>query len=276
MPPDADGYDLEPLPADAGGSPQPRVEAIAAADAVCLVCGYSLRGLVASGLCPECGTPIGRSLGGNLLRYSDRSYVAWLHRGVIVILGAVAAQLVVGIAQFLAFASFLAPGTIITSRPAAVSRSLDLSFLYIDAALSLVLLYGWWIFSSPDPAFLGVDRGVTARRIVRVAVVAGAASTALVAAHGTAYNLSPGTWTTTILVDLAAFAVMFFASMLYVQRLAPRLPDEHVAKRARMLMWLGPVVYLFGCGIGALVALVFYWNMFNWVRLDIKRIQEAS
>lgn len=41
----------------------------------CLECGYVVRGMKASQFCPECGTPIARSLRGLLLRFAD---VAWL------------------------------------------------------------------------------------------------------------------------------------------------------------------------------------------------------
>ncbi len=63
-------------------------------DAICLQCGYSIRGLPHGGRCPECGTPIQRSLQGNLLRYSSPAYLATLNRGVFLILAAIAAQVI--------------------------------------------------------------------------------------------------------------------------------------------------------------------------------------
>ncbi len=275
VPPEGDGYSLEPLAADPPGSKEPPPQD-AGADAICLKCGYSLRGLDLGGRCPECGTPVERSMRGNLLRHSDEGYLASLHYGILVILCAVAAQVVVVVGALVAVVALgLSPfGSTIALDP------VELGIFYADAAVSLVLLYGWWIFSSPDPAFVGVDRGVTARRAVRVAVVLRAALTAFTAANGTSFYLNP-TGSISVagmaapFVEIAVWAFMFFVSMLYVQRLAPRLPDEHVARRARTLMWAGPVLYVFGCGIGTLIALVLYWNMLNWVRLDIKRIREA-
>ncbi len=278
LPPEGEGYALEALPAEPHRlPPAPRP---VATDAVCLVCGYSLRGLTVGGHCPECGTPIGRSLGGNQLRYSNPEYLASLHRGVLVILGAVAAQFIVAVVALLAALAFLfllsAPGSPNVYRP------LDLAVVYLEAVLSLVVLYGWWVFTSPDPALDAVDRGLTVQRVARAAVAVRAASTMFTAAWHTALNpvggalpLSPGVMTVT-LVDGATLAFMFIASMLYVQRVAGRLPDEHVARRARLLMWLGPVLYVFGCGIGTLVALLLYWDMLNRVRLDISRIREAA
>ena len=40
-------------------------------DLACLACGYNLRGLLPDGACPECGTAVGRSTHGNLLRFCD-------------------------------------------------------------------------------------------------------------------------------------------------------------------------------------------------------------
>jgi ribosomal protein S27AE len=40
------------------------------ADTTCRRCGYNLRGLSRDGRCPECGTPIGLSTHGDLLRSS--------------------------------------------------------------------------------------------------------------------------------------------------------------------------------------------------------------
>src|SRR5687768_14962896 len=68
-------------------------------DVACRKCGYNLRGLDANGRCPECGTAVGYSLHGDLLRFCDPNWVDTLHRGtrmfiwgvVLVVLGAIAA-----------------------------------------------------------------------------------------------------------------------------------------------------------------------------------------
>ena len=40
-------------------------------DIACRKCGYNLRGLNKDGACPECGTAVGRSTQGDLLRFCD-------------------------------------------------------------------------------------------------------------------------------------------------------------------------------------------------------------
>jgi hypothetical protein len=63
-------------------SMQPVVTGNVDADIPCRKCGYNLRGLAVDGRCPECATPVGVSINGELLRYSDPTFVI----GLIVII----------------------------------------------------------------------------------------------------------------------------------------------------------------------------------------------
>src|SRR5438876_3717954 len=69
-----------------------------ATDIACRKCGYNLRGLPISGRCPECGTPVGLSVKGDLLRFSDPGWLRALRRGVNFIIGAVVVAILGGIA----------------------------------------------------------------------------------------------------------------------------------------------------------------------------------
>ena len=53
-----------------------------AADVSCLVCGYNLRTQPLQGRCPECGTAVGRSAHGDLLRYCEPGWVETLAGGM--------------------------------------------------------------------------------------------------------------------------------------------------------------------------------------------------
>ena len=258
-------------------SPPQFVDGKLAEDAFCIQCSYNLRGLSGDGACPECGTPIARSLQGNLLRFSSPDYLSKLHRGVFLILTAIIVQLVLG---FVGFGIGLATAALNSNQSIVVVVSSLLGILVAG-----VLLYGWWLFSEPDPGFLGKENGRSARQIVRWSVIGAAVVTALnlpvqfgLAGGGTPTGLLAVLSMLVGALGLIVTAVKFFASMLYVRWLAPRLPNAAVEKRARTLMWLGPVLCTFGIillGIGPLIALVLYWNLFDWIRKDLKQIRAA-
>lgn len=293
-PESSEGYTLEPEP-ELPAHPPPIIPGLLRSGAVhatppppdlstedvpCLLCGYNLRGLRREGRCPECGTSIERSLHGNLLEYSNPHYLATLHRGLFLILAAIVGQLVlVGLWIVVAF---FASASRATANPNVALVVSETAASVLSIVLSLVLLYGWWLLSAPDPAFLGVGEGTLARRIVRITVIAAALLTPISGALDAQFvSASIQSWfvfgSIVMVVELVVAAVKFFASMLYIRWLAPRLPNTYVDERAKTFMWLIPVLWTVGtlaCGLGPLVALVLYWIMLNWVRLDIKRIRD--
>lgn len=253
-------------------------------DHACIICGYNLRGLPASGLCPECGTPAERSLRGeNLLVNSSPEYVASLHQGVFLILAAIIAMI---LGMFLFVGIIFVAG--VTGGPGAGPVTLIGSLL--SAGASIVLAYGWWRFTEPDPAFRLSDQGETPRKLVRAMVIVGAALTLLslavellmgnsnAAPTGGSTGAAAALGIISLLITIVSFivsAVQFFASMLYVRWLAPRVPNIKAFHRAKTLMWLGPLLYTIGAlvVIGPLIALCLYWNMLDWIRKDIKQIR---
>lgn len=62
-------------------------------DIACRKCAYNLRGLSLAGRCPECGSPVGVSVQGNLLRYSDPAWIDALAKGLWITLWAIVASL---------------------------------------------------------------------------------------------------------------------------------------------------------------------------------------
>lgn len=246
-------------------------------DACCIQCGYQLRGLQADGVCPECGTPVDRSLRGNGLRYSSIAYVRSLRRGAWMILAAIIIQILIGIGTAALGAVLSASG-----GSASLMTSIRLGMQGLGMLAAFMSLYGWWLFSELDPAYSGRDQGTTSRKVVRWAVAIAAAQTmvsfGLQAFPSLQGGGGPGVFAGAVgILSLGVGAVKFFASMLYVRWLAPRLPNTKVYKRARMLMWLGPILMTFGIlliGLGPLIALIMYWNMIYWIYKDLKRIEE--
>ncbi len=227
-------------------------------DRPCLQCGYNLRGLSPAGACPECGTPVQRSLLGNLLVYSSREYVRQLVIGVRLIWWSITIAILLGIGG--ALLGFMLSAAV--GGAASFGHVVALGGL-VTTAMGLV---GWWLLSSPDPAVLGEDKAVGARKVLRVSLVVSAAcflantvfqygfgrvgGSVLAPMFGRGLGIggagAPSTSTAidwlaaaAALVSQIAWLVKFFASMVYVRGLAARVPDEGVYARARVLMWFG-------------------------------------
>jgi hypothetical protein len=136
--------------------------------------------------------------------------------------------------------------------------------------------------SAPDPAILGAERGQTPRTIIRISVAIMAALSVAdlvlnsITISGTSGDLlSAGA----ALVIGIAGVVQFFASVLYVRWLAPRIPDVALYEKARKYLWLLPLIYILGMiclGLGPLIALVMYLLMLNSVRVRLQAILQSQ
>lgn len=245
-------------------------------DRPCVKCSYNLRGLPGTGSCPECGTHVERSLRGDLLRYASTEYVAQLHQGVFLVqAGIIVSVLLIVASIFIAVAGAIPGGRLIAQVAGLV-----------PAVLSV---YGWWLLSAADPGQLSSNKGERPRKLIRAAVIANCliAITSLVINILSSMGATPTPATGSMqplhmlellmsIVNLAATLVQFFASMLYLAWIGPRLPSLRVVKRARMMLWLGPVLYTVGLllvGLGPLIALVLYYNLLEWIRKDLRSIR---
>lgn len=222
-----------------------------------------------TGLCPECAEPVASSLRGNLLQFSSPDYVRTLYRGVSLVLWSILLDIVAFVGSTLA-------GFVLSSIGSGTLRA-SVAFLMQLTMLSTAIMaaYGWFLLSEADPAFQGNDPGTRPRKVVRASTIAYAAGS-LLSFVLESTNIVPPTLAGTLgILTMIVFIVRYFSSMLYIQWLAPRLPNERVLLRARRMMWLGPMLMTLGLlliGLGPIIALVLYWNMLDWVRQDIRRI----
>jgi hypothetical protein len=226
-----------------------------AVDKTCRRCGYNLRGLSADGRCPECGTAVAISLEGDLLRYAAPRWVERLGRGSRFILNGLSAALLFAIATgILNTATFGGPTGTKSLAIEALTAICEVALL-----IGLVAAYcGTWMMTAPDPTRAGEDRYATSRKLVRIALLIGLANVAV--QEGLAAISAPSAVDTLMsLIDTlanVAALVGWLAYLRYLAKLALRIPDEGLSKRARFLFGAFLLVPLSGVFLAVMAGLL--------------------
>jgi hypothetical protein len=219
--PHAPGLSMESIPLDA--------QSLIAADLPCIHCGYNLRAQPPSGVCPECATPVMRSMRGDFLRFSDPDWLGIVTRGMNWLTVAIVVTVVTALAQ-----NFLARQVRQVVTP----------------GLGVLWLYACWLLTTPDPR--RIEAGLTARQLVRIAAVL-SVLLAFTNLLGRLYGYVDLAYVA--LLSLVTSLVWWSAGCTYVRQLALRIPDQRMAGRTRIIMWL-PAVCIALLFIAALIAFV--------------------
>lgn len=206
-------------------SPQLRLDADGHLDqnVPCVRCSYNLRGLRPENTCPECGTAVGRSLQGNLLRFAPPEWVETLTSGM----NWIVAGILVGIV-----ASFVAAATGAPSWPRLITQ-----------ALAIVGVIGYWKVATPAPASSQAEPAVNARKLVRFTAVL---SYVLGLSQVGALQLIGGLAAILGVIGGICRIVGYFAFFLYARKLALRIPNHQLAEQTTIVMWGFIVVGVFG------------------------------
>lgn len=253
-------------------APTPAEPATTLSFGQCFRCEYSLESLSSDQNCPECGLPVEASLGRMQLAKAPAEYLAKLHNGVFIIQAAIICIILVMFALVGITMAATAGGS------AAPPPALELASNVMMFILATALLVGWWMFSEPHPEYEGTYNGSDTRRAVRVLLVIAAGISAL----NVVLELLPASSIVGFailgltVVSLFVTVARYITQMLYIRWMAPLLSNRKVYNRAKLLLWLGPVlmtVGIFLLGLGPIIALVLYWNMLDWIRKDLKAIR---
>jgi len=197
-------------------------------------------------------------MGGNLLRYASTGYVRTLRRGAMLVfvawLIAVFGDLVAGV--FLVALRMLGVASIAT---------VDAIF---DIAKVAAMLLGWWLLSSPDPAFVGVDDSKDWR--VRLRWTLPFASVLILAETTLPYVIGPSLAKTTtigqgaVVISISArelfetlahmmHGIVVYMGLKYMAALSLRFPSPKIRKESNdaaacmmIILACGVVMVVFG------------------------------
>jgi len=206
-------------------------------DTPCRRCGYNLRGLTTTGLCPECGTAVALSLVGSLLKQADPDWVERLRFGTALKLWNIALGVVLGAAA-VAFMGTGLPGPLLT---------------IIGIAGGAFGLWATFLITSQEPRIALQEDPITLRKVLR-------ACTAVAFAGGVLSNANiTGNWAVVVQIigAVPSLVGMFVAwgELLYFRRFAHRIPDPKLAKSTTLFMWVGPITGGLAIVLGLAVAL---------------------
>jgi hypothetical protein len=195
-------------------------------DQPCRKCGYNVRGLATDNRCPECGTPVGFSFHGDLLQFCDPGWVETLYRG--------ARAFIIGIAVII-----LSAIAVVVLGAATGSQGVAL-LMAVGVVIGWILVYlGWWWMTEPDPSGLGEDKYGTARKIIRISLLAGIVEQVLQQVQrqiGVSPSLEVGLQVIGFALGVVG-VIGAFAQFNYLKKLARRIPDMALSNRANFLMY---------------------------------------
>lgn len=253
----------------------------------CLSCGYNLQGTDPNGYCPECGRPAVESWQGRLEASSLR-HLQTIRLGLGMVLWGIGLLYGLSIAANILAAVLPSPSN---SGPNGTAGGLSQSDWVILAGMLgmfvligivfLLIQIGWWVAtSSTDESVLPTSymRAQSNLRMALAAVMASVIGLVLVAAVAI---VLPGSMPIVLLGLLVCVGVMsigqivgYFMSMAFIAKLAERIPNSEIEEGAKKMLWVAPLVYVFGSLIiiGPLVALFMYVRLLGQVRKAIKEV----
>ena len=202
-------------------------------DLLCRACDYNLRGLHVSADCPECSTPIARSARPDLLRFSDPTWMTRLSKGMLII--------IIGRLAGIAGGALLGGLVIVLPMVGVTPATILAASTLITAIFLMIAVAGVWLATTPEPGRPEPDGQVTVRRTARwcvvVQVVSGPMQMAVGGQGGFGMTaVGPAMLIAVLILGLVAMTGEA-AGLVYLRRLALRIPAPKLARNTKIVMW---------------------------------------
>jgi hypothetical protein len=233
---------------------------VISSDWKCVRCGYNLRGLSRTGRCPECNTPIPRSLRERYLGDNTAEWLRNVRDGAIVLSVCYAVEILRD--GFLDIGAFFAISSGI--RRGADSTGAHLT-LYAIECIGVRLLV------RPEPRSLdrrSVMLAVWARRLYLIGFLASACYRLLLFRY-----FIRDVWEAWVIGELLLFALAELLLYRHLRKLSLRIPDFSLAGRFSVLVWLMPVGTLLGTLLPEVLEDLGIWKPLTLHRLKTGRVR---
>lgn len=210
-------------------------------DIACIHCGYNLRALYPDGRCPECGAAIGESLRGDLLKFADAGWLERLAFGIRLKLLNIVLAMLAGVSGMVLINLF--------------PQSAEVIQYFLSVGGGAMGLWASYAITTQEPRISLQEDPVSLRRAIRTC-----AAVALLAALLPMVRMGGSMDMVLTLVVVLCSVVGYggaLGELIYLSRLALRIPDEPLARDTRRLMWLvviGGGLYLVIAVFGLAVA----------------------
>jgi len=198
------------------GSPS----AALATDVPCIQCGYNLRGLTSGGQCPECGKTIDESLRGELLRFANADWLRTIQRGISIAIIWAALGIVWKLSDRWIGLHYL---------------SYSVVFMLIFSGIALIWFAAAMLITVREPRTALQSSGVSLRHLIRTLAGVETVVPAI-------FHFTPGFPSIisifVIFISILIHVVGLTAMLIFLRRLAQRIPNAFFERATTPLIWL--------------------------------------
>jgi tetratricopeptide (TPR) repeat protein len=188
-------------------------------------------------VCPECATPLARSLHGNLLRYADIAWLRKIRLGVRVMLW-----------NLLIYVLLIA--AIVLSKMWGWPGILRDALVLAAAAMNL---WATLLVTAQEPRISVVEDTTTLRRAIRACAITMFVG-AVCSKAGTVFDIGFALEVCGAVLAIVGI-VAYFGEFIYLRRFAKRIPDNKLAQSTTAVMW-GFVVAYAAIVLSGLIAVI--------------------